>query len=84
MTYQKSNSYKSHTYKTIGVNSVDKEEIKRRIIRRIDNDDQYAANISKALNAGDEAWLLTLIIEVIGVIIEIGSSIFNWIKRQFS
>jgi hypothetical protein len=36
------------------------------------------------LDAGDEAWLLILIREVIGVIIEIGSSIFNWIKRQFS
>jgi hypothetical protein len=44
---------------------VDKEEIKRRINRRIDNDDQYAANISAALDAGDEAWLLILIREVI-------------------
>lgn len=63
---------------------MDKDEIKRRINQRIDVDDTYATNLQAALDANDEAWLLALIVEVIGIVIEIGTSIWNWIKRQFS
>jgi hypothetical protein len=63
---------------------MDKNEIKRRVFRRIDEDDQFAGNVEAALDAGDDAWLLALIIDVVGVIIEIGSSIWNWLRQQFS
>jgi hypothetical protein len=62
---------------------MDKDEIKRRINRRIEEDDDFAAEVEAALDAEDDAWLFSLILEVIGVIIEIGSSIWNWVKRQF-
>ncbi|NJL88451.1 MAG: hypothetical protein HC916_00615 [Coleofasciculaceae cyanobacterium SM2_1_6] len=62
----------------------DKEEILRRVTRRIEQDDEFAANVGAALDAEDDAWLFSLILDVIGVIIEIGSSIWDWVKRQFS
>jgi hypothetical protein len=63
---------------------MDKNDIKRRVFRRIDEDDQFADNVEAALDAGDDAWLLALIIDVVGAIIEIGSSIWNWLRQQFS
>jgi hypothetical protein len=58
---------------------MDKETIKRRINSKIDEDDEFADNLGQALEAGNNAWILDLIYAVIGVFIEIGSSIWNWI-----
>ena len=62
---------------------MDKDEIKRRINRRIDADDRFAENVKSALDVEDEAWLLSLIAEVIGFIIDVGSSIWEWVVDQF-
>lgn len=58
---------------------MDKETIKSRINNRIDQDNEFADNLGQALEAEDNAWILQLIYSVIGIFIEIGSSIWNWI-----
>jgi hypothetical protein len=62
---------------------MDKEEIKRRFNRRIDEDDKFAGNVKTALDTEDTVWLLRLIREVIGVIIEIVGPIWEWITGLF-
>ena len=61
---------------------MDKERIKQRMCQRIDQDDIYAADVQQALDTEDDAWLMALI-AMIGIIIEIGSAIWNWIKSGF-
>ncbi|MBE9007118.1 hypothetical protein IQ259_19110 [Fortiea sp. LEGE XX443] len=58
---------------------MDKNEIKRRIAQRIDADDRFAGQVKTALDANDTAWLIQLIYEVIGIVIQIGSDIWNWL-----
>jgi hypothetical protein len=60
-----------------------KEEIARRVTQKIQQDDEFATNLEAALDAEDDIWLFSLIAEVIGGIIQIGSSIWDWVKRQF-
>jgi hypothetical protein len=63
---------------------MNKEEIKRRLNRRIDQDDTFASNISNALDANDESWLEELIAEVIGIVIQVVlSEILNWLRIQY-
>lgn len=57
--------------------------MKRRVNKRIDDDDKFAANVGIALDTQDDAWLARLIGEVIGVIIVVGSAIWDWITELF-
>ncbi|MBD2297050.1 hypothetical protein [Nostoc sp. FACHB-190] len=59
---------------------MDKEELKRKINTRIDTDNGFAENLRDALDANDTAWLIKLIYEVIGIVIQIGSDIWNWLR----
>lgn len=60
-----------------------KEEIKRRLCQRLDEDEEFLGKIGEAVNKQDDEFLLLLIKEVIGQVIEISSSIWKWFKRLF-
>ena len=60
-----------------------KEEIKRRLCERLDEDEEFLGKIGEAVNKQDDEFLLLLIKEVIGQVIEISSSIWKWFKRLF-
>jgi hypothetical protein len=62
---------------------VNKEEIKRRLNRRIDEDDNYAKQVQKALETQNDYLLALLINEVVDFVIEVGTAIWDWIRRQF-
>ncbi len=61
---------------------LDKATIKRRINTKIDEDDKFAEDLGQALETGNNAWILELIYVVLGIFIEIGSSIWNWITGK--
>ncbi|MCC5627325.1 hypothetical protein LC613_03760 [Nostoc sphaeroides CHAB 2801] len=54
-------------------------DIKSRIAQRIDADDNFASQLEQALDTNDTSWLAQLIYEVIGIVIQIGSDIWNWL-----
>ncbi len=63
---------------------MDKDEIKRRLNKRIDEDNAFANQMSQALDAKNNDWLLRLIQKVICVIFdEISSDILNWLSNKF-
>ena len=59
---------------------MNKEELKRRINRRIDEDEEYAEDFEMALDMANEAWLLELIADVIGYLIE---ATWSWLQCLF-
>lgn len=59
---------------------MNKEELKRRINRRIDEDEEYAEDFEMALDMANEAWLLELIADVIGYLIE---ATWSWLQSLF-
>lgn len=62
---------------------MDKEEIKRRLNKRIDEDDQLASDVGEAISTGNDSWLSDLIFQVIGIVVAIGSAIWNWLTGNF-
>ncbi|NEO83551.1 MAG: hypothetical protein F6J87_04715 [Spirulina sp. SIO3F2] len=62
---------------------MNKEDIKRRVLDRIDRDDSYAAQVQNALDMEDDIFLMELILDVIGIVIDIGTSVWNWLKQTF-
>lgn len=63
---------------------MDKSLIKQMVNKRIDEDDAYAEQVTIAIMMGNDDWLADLIAQVIGVVIEAASDLWQWIKRQFS
>jgi len=49
---------------------MDKEEIKRRLAERIDEDDEFASSVQEALEAKDKHWLSTLLEQALGFLKE--------------
>jgi hypothetical protein len=49
---------------------MDKDELTRRLRRRMEQDDDFAENIEEALDTEDDSWLYELVRSVIGTAIE--------------
>jgi len=63
---------------------MNKHEVLRRIERKMDEDDNFARDIANAVEAENDYWLMELIGNIIGVVIEIASDIWDWISDFFS
>ena len=60
------------------------DEIKRRILARIDQDDSFASQLGSALEIGAWEIVSQLIARAVGYAIEKVGDFWNWLKRQFS
>lgn len=58
-----------------------KDEIKRRLFKRIDEDDEFASEVEMALEQENDRWLRDLIVLVIGYVID---AVFDWLRRLLS
>jgi hypothetical protein len=59
------------------------EEIIRRVTNKIKTDKGFANNIAEALETQDDNWLMGLL-RTIGIIIQIGTAIWNSIVNWFN
>jgi hypothetical protein len=62
---------------------VDNDEIKRRILARIDTDKAFSGQLGEALEIGAWEIVAQLISRAVGYIIDKAGEFWEWLKRQF-
>jgi hypothetical protein len=62
---------------------MDNDEIKRRILDRIDADEDFGKQIGGALEVGAWEIVAQLISRAVGYVIERAGEFWEWLKRQF-
>lgn len=62
---------------------MDNDEIKRRLVARIDRDADFANQLGTALEAGAWEIITQLIAETVGFVIRKAGEFWEWLKREF-